>query len=69
MENPTRMDDLGGYHYFWKHPIVFIDCEAFANEFGWLLVVDVCFTGSPSFWDLGFHLPPFKQGGIEWGVS
>ena len=20
MENPIRMDDLGGTHYFWKHP-------------------------------------------------
>ena len=20
MENPIKIDDLGGYHYFWKHP-------------------------------------------------
>ena len=20
MENPIKVDDLGGYHYFWKHP-------------------------------------------------
>ena len=22
-ENPIKMDDLGGYHYFWKHPYIF----------------------------------------------
>ena len=22
MENPIKIDDLGGYHYFWKHPPV-----------------------------------------------
>ena len=22
MENPIKMDDLGGYHYFWKHPYI-----------------------------------------------
>ena len=23
MENPIKMDDLG-YHYFWKHPYIYI---------------------------------------------
>ena len=22
MENPIQMDDLGVYHYFWKHPYI-----------------------------------------------
>ena len=28
MENPIKMDDLG-YHYFWKHPYIYIYIESF----------------------------------------
>ena len=24
MENPIKMDDLGGYPFFWKHPYIYI---------------------------------------------
>ena len=34
MENPIRMDDLGGYPYFWKHPYDFWGLISNFSDFG-----------------------------------
>ena len=37
MENPSKMDDLGAHHYFWKHPFIYIS-DTLAYFFGALKI-------------------------------